>query len=60
MARATGKTLQIDLRPAIESLGLGHVLEQVGIRRIIEEVGIQRVLDEVGFSASSLRWMSGN
>lgn len=60
MARATGKTLQINLRPAIESLGLGHVLEQVGIRRIIEEVGIQRVLDEVGFSASSLRWMSGN
>jgi hypothetical protein len=48
MARATGKALQIDLRPAIESLGLGHVLEQVGIRRVIEEVGLQRVLDEVG------------
>jgi hypothetical protein len=48
MARATGKTLQIDLRQAIESLGLGHVLEQVGVRRVIEEVGIQRVLDEVG------------
>ena len=48
MARSTGKTLQIDLRPAIESLGLRRVLEQVGIRRVIEEVGIQRVLDEVG------------
>jgi hypothetical protein len=48
MARATGKRLQIDLRPAIESLGLRHVLEQVGIRRVLDEVGIRRVLDEVG------------
>jgi hypothetical protein len=48
MARAAGKGLQIDLRPAIESLGLKFVLEQVGIRRVIEVVGIERVLDEMG------------
>ena len=44
----TGKTLQIDLRQAIESLGLRHVLEQVDIRRVIEEVRIQRALHKVG------------
>jgi hypothetical protein len=48
MAKAARRTLQIDLRPAIETLGLKHVLEQVGIGRVVNEVGIGRVLDEVG------------
>jgi hypothetical protein len=48
MAKAARRTLQIDLRPAIESLGLKQVLEQVGIGRVVNEVGIGRVLDEVG------------
>jgi hypothetical protein len=48
MAKAARKALQIDLRPAIESLGLKHVLEQVGIGRVVSEVGIGRVVSEVG------------
>ena len=48
MARTAGKKLNIDLRPAIEYLGLKQVVEQVGIGRVIEEVGIGRVIEEVG------------
>jgi hypothetical protein len=44
MAKAAGKALPIDLRPAIESLGLKRVLEQVGIDRVVNEVGIDRIL----------------
>lgn len=39
MARASGKSLRIDLRPAIEHMGLGRVIDQVGIDRVIEEIG---------------------
>jgi hypothetical protein len=46
MARAKG--FQIDLRPAIEQLGLDYVIEQVGLERIIEQVGVKRVVEEVG------------
>jgi len=48
MVRKTGKGLKIDLRPAIESLGLGHVIEQVGTRRVIEEIGSKRFIEEIG------------
>jgi len=48
MARSAGRGLQIDLRPAIEMLGLERVLEQVGIDRVIEAVGIGRVIEAVG------------
>jgi hypothetical protein len=48
MVRKTGKDLKIDLRPAIESLGLGHVIEQVGTKRVIEEIGSKRFIEEVG------------
>ncbi|HEV3255372.1 MAG TPA: hypothetical protein VG013_00700 [Gemmataceae bacterium] len=48
MARTAGKTLNIDLRPAIEMLGLDRVIEQVGIDRVIEQVGIDRVIEHCG------------
>jgi hypothetical protein len=48
MARAMGKRLKFDIRPAIESLGLDEVIEQVGIDRVIEQVGIDRVIEQVG------------
>src|SRR5207253_1532606 len=48
MARATGRRLLFDIRPAIESLGLDRVVEQVGIDRVIESVGIDRVIESVG------------
>lgn len=48
MARTKGKGLKIDLRPAIEMLGLGQVLEQVGIDRVIHEVGVDRVIEGLG------------
>jgi hypothetical protein len=52
MARTAGKELKIDLRPAIETLGLKYVLDQVGIDRLFDEagdaaikrMGIERVL----------------
>jgi hypothetical protein len=48
MAKARSKGLNIDMRPAIEMLGLGYVLEQVGIDRVIEQVGLDRVIEQVG------------
>src|SRR5882724_7928188 len=42
MARTAGKELKIDLRPAIETLGLEYVLEQVGIERLLEQAGVDR------------------
>jgi hypothetical protein len=48
MARAAGKKLKLDLRPAIEHLGLEEVIEQVGIDRVVEQVGIDRVLEQLG------------
>jgi hypothetical protein len=51
MVRKTGKGLTIDLRPAIESMGLGHVIEQVGTKRVIEEIGSKRFIEEIGRQA---------
>jgi hypothetical protein len=48
MAKATGIPLPIDLRPAIESLGLDRVLEQIGIDRVIEQIGPDRVIERLG------------
>jgi hypothetical protein len=48
MVRTTGKKLNLDLRPAIDYLGLDRVIEQVGIDRVIEQVGIDRVIEQVG------------
>lgn len=48
MARAAGKKLLFDVRPAIEYLGLDKVIEQVGVDRVIEQVGIDRVIEQVG------------
>ena len=45
MAKAAKKELKIDLRPAIESLGLKQVLEQVGIDRFIEAVGAEQIIE---------------
>jgi hypothetical protein len=48
MARTAGKKLKLDLRPAIEYLGLEQVIEQVGLDRVIEQVGLDRVIEQVG------------
>jgi hypothetical protein len=48
MARASGKSLQIDLRPAIEHLGLRRVIDQVGLDRVIEEYGEKEVIERIG------------
>jgi hypothetical protein len=48
MARAAGKALLFDIRPAIEMLGLDRVIEQVGLDRVIEQVGLDRVIEQVG------------
>lgn len=48
MARTAGKKLLFDIRPAIESLGLDHVIEQVGVDRVIEQVGIDRLIEQLG------------
>jgi uncharacterized protein with von Willebrand factor type A (vWA) domain len=56
MARATGKRLLFDIRPAIESLGLDRVIEQVGIERVIEQIGIERVVEQFG-KKEVIKWI---
>jgi len=48
MARTTRREFRIDLRPAIENLGLMRVIEQVGVERVIREVGPDRVIEQLG------------
>ncbi|HVS35177.1 MAG TPA: hypothetical protein VMS17_06310, partial [Gemmataceae bacterium] len=48
MARTAGKKFEIDLRPAIEYLGLKQVVEQVGLARVIEEFGAKQVVEQLG------------
>ncbi len=48
MARAMGKRLDFDIRPAVESLGLDRVIEQVGIDRVIEQVGEKELIQRIG------------
>jgi hypothetical protein len=48
MAQAIGKKVKLDLRPAINYLGLDKVIDQVGLDRVIAEVGLDRVIAEVG------------
>src|SRR5262249_15922853 len=48
MARATGKKLVFDIRPAIESLGLDRVIEQIGVDRVVEQVGGKEFIKQFG------------
>jgi hypothetical protein len=48
MAKAAGKALPMDLRPAIETVGLNYVLEPVGIDRVLKEVGDKEVVQRMG------------
>jgi hypothetical protein len=48
MVRKTGKGLTIDLRPAIQLMGLGHVIEQVGTKQVIEQIGAKQFIEEIG------------
>jgi hypothetical protein len=48
MVRRAGKPLNIDLRPAIEMLGLDHVMEQVGLQRVAEALGPERMVELIG------------
>src|SRR5712691_11694080 len=54
MARATGRRLLFDIRPAVESLGLDHVIEQVGIDRVLEQLGDKEVARRIGLE----RWLA--
>lgn len=48
MARATGKKVIFDIRPAIDYMGLDRVIEQVGLERVIEQVGLKRIIEHAG------------
>ncbi len=47
MVRRAGKTLTIDLRPAIEMLGLKRVIEQVGTKRVAEALDKQELVNAI-------------
>jgi hypothetical protein len=49
MTRTARKGLEIDLRPAIDYLGLDFVLDQIGVDRVLEHIGLDRVLEEIGY-----------
>jgi hypothetical protein len=48
MAHSVGRKVKLDLLPAINYLGLDHVIEQVGLDRVIEQVGVKEVVKRIG------------
>jgi hypothetical protein len=48
MARATRRGLFIDLRPAIEMLGMDEVIRQMGVERVIEHIGAKELVKQIG------------
>jgi hypothetical protein len=48
MKGKSSRALDIDIRGAVEELGLKRVVEEVGLKRVVEEVGLKRVVEEVG------------
>ncbi|HMC63416.1 MAG TPA: hypothetical protein VKI65_00600 [Gemmataceae bacterium] len=48
MARTARRRFTIDLRPAIEHLGVKTVIEQVGLERVIEQVGEKEIVRQIG------------
>lgn len=48
MAKNKQKEMVLDLRPAIDFLGVKKVVDQVGLDRVIKEVGEQQVIQAIG------------
>jgi hypothetical protein len=51
MAKTARRKFMIDMRPAVEELGLGEIIRQIGPKRLIEAVGPKRFIDEYGLDA---------
>ena len=47
MARAKGIEPTLDLRPAIEMVGLKQVIDQVGLKEVIKQIGIPNLIAEL-------------
>ena len=48
MAKSVRKRLEIDFRPAIETLGLDMLIEQIGKKELIEQIGKKEFLEQIG------------
>ena len=48
MARAKGIEPALDLRPAIEMVGLKQVIDQVGLKEVIKQVGVKEFAEQIG------------
>jgi hypothetical protein len=48
MAQRQRRTITIDLRPAIKTLGLPEVIRQIGEEEVIRQIGARRILGQLG------------
>jgi len=48
MARRTRRTLTLDIRPAVEYLGLAEVIRQIGKEEVIRQIGKEEVIRQIG------------
>jgi hypothetical protein len=56
MAQRSRRTLAIDLRPMIETLGLEEVIRQMGKENVIRHIGKEQVLREVMEQVAQTIW----
>jgi hypothetical protein len=47
MARSKREKFRMDIRPAVETIGLGEAIEQIGEKQIIEQIGKKKVLAQL-------------
>jgi hypothetical protein len=55
MARASRREFTIDLRPAIDELGLEYVIQQIGIEQVVEQIGMDRLIDQINAKKATRR-----
>jgi hypothetical protein len=48
MARRGRSSFTLDLRPAIELVGLKEVIRQVGAKAVLRQIGAKAILEELG------------
>jgi hypothetical protein len=48
MARQRRRGFEIDLRPAIEELGIDKVIRQIGEDELVRHIGVKKLLDHIG------------
>jgi hypothetical protein len=48
MARSKREKFEMDIRPAVETIGLDEAIAQIGEKQIIEQIGQKHIIEQIG------------